>query len=170
MHRAGHNSLLRMSSGSHWTSAHLPTGCWASHYNPPVPILTTCQWSGCMQNLPHQMTLCLTTPTVCCCHTNTTQRMWRPSHVSSCVCTVLLQLAPVTGRMLYGFSRDRAVPFWWLWQTVNREGVPVYAGNSLTAFFTTLFNLTLASHQTWSIHVSPCIVIIAGLDICHKVP
>ena len=31
-------------------------------------------------------------------------------------------------RMLYGFSRDRAVPYWWLWQQVDDHGVPVRAG------------------------------------------
>ena len=36
--------------------------------------------------------------------------------------------AGVRCRMLYGFSRDRAVPFWWLWQQVDDHGVPVHAG------------------------------------------
>ena len=31
-------------------------------------------------------------------------------------------------RMLYGFSRDRAVPYWWLWQQVDDHGVPIRAG------------------------------------------
>ena len=38
--------------------------------------------------------------------------------------------AGVHCRMLYGFSRDRAVPFWWLWQQVDDHGVPVHAGCS----------------------------------------
>ncbi len=31
-------------------------------------------------------------------------------------------------RMLYGFSRDQAVPFWWVWQKVDDHGVPIHAG------------------------------------------
>lgn len=32
--------------------------------------------------------------------------------------------------MLYGFSRDRAVPLWWLWTQIDDHGVPIYAGKS----------------------------------------
>ena len=32
-------------------------------------------------------------------------------------------------RMLFGFSRDQAVPFWWIWQKVDSSsGVPYCAG------------------------------------------
>ena len=47
--------------------------------------------------------------------------------------TGLHALLPVTCRcqcrMLYGFSRDRAVPFWWLWTKVDDQGVPTHAGS-----------------------------------------
>lgn len=34
-------------------------------------------------------------------------------------------------RMLYGFSRDRAVPFWQVWQKIDDSGVPIHAGEHL---------------------------------------
>ena len=37
----------------------------------------------------------------------------------------------VACRMLYGFSRDRAVPYWWLWTKVDEQGVPINAGSVL---------------------------------------
>ncbi|DBA92368.1 TPA: hypothetical protein ACH3X1_015773 [Trebouxia sp. C0004] len=44
-----------------------------------------------------------------------------------CACFCALLSLTSASRMLYGFSRDRAAPFWWLWQTLDSEGVPVHA-------------------------------------------
>lgn len=49
-------------------------------------------------------------------------------------CSEFCSAASHMCRMLFGFSRDQAVPFWWVWQRVDHStGVPYCAGAHLLA-------------------------------------
>ena len=56
--------------------------------------------------------------------------------------------------MLYGFSRDHAVPFWWLWTRVDDQGVPIHAGTPVMRCMYGLLQISdvVFCHSVWHCH------------------
>ncbi|KAL0027156.1 hypothetical protein WJX79_010857 [Trebouxia sp. C0005] len=84
-------------------------------------------------------------------------------------CGVFCGLHSITSasRMLYGFSRDRAVPYWWLWQQVDDHGVPVRAVWGI-AFAVFLLGLPmLAGANAFNVSSS---IATSGLCLAYALP
>ncbi|DBA70637.1 TPA: hypothetical protein ACH3X2_012020 [Trebouxia sp. C0005] len=69
--------------------------------------------------------------------------------------------------MLYGFSRDQAVPFWWIWQKVDDQGVPVHAVWGIT-FAVFLLGLSMLGGVTAFDTASS--IATAGLCLAYALP
>ncbi|KAL0051838.1 hypothetical protein WJX82_002885 [Trebouxia sp. C0006] len=84
-------------------------------------------------------------------------------------CGVFCGLHSITSasRMLYGFSRDRAVPYWWHWQQVDDHGVPIRAVWGI-AFAVFLLGLPmLAGANAFNVSSS---IATSGLCLAYALP
>jgi amino acid transporter len=72
-------------------------------------------------------------------------------------------------RMLYAFSRDRAVPGWRMWSRLNAAHVPSY-GVILIAFLAFLLALPAWSSQTAFVYVAITSIATIGLYIAYILP
>ncbi|KAL0051808.1 hypothetical protein WJX82_002508 [Trebouxia sp. C0006] len=84
-------------------------------------------------------------------------------------CSFFCAIHTVTSasRMLYGFSRDQAVPFWRIWQTVDDHGVPVHAVWGMT-FAVFLLGLPMLGGATAFDTASS--IATAGLCLAYALP
>ncbi|KAL0027332.1 hypothetical protein WJX79_001331 [Trebouxia sp. C0005] len=84
-------------------------------------------------------------------------------------CSLFCAIHTITSasRMLYGFSRDQAVPFWWIWQKVDDQGVPVHAVWGIT-FAVFLLGLSMLGGVTAFDTASS--IATAGLCLAYALP